>query len=72
MTAQLVVSLAVILGGLFVAYTKIIRRLTRIEDVAKMASHVPNLNYRVTAIEQRLHMPTPDLPLFMNGHASEE
>lgn len=65
-----------LLGGGLVMFFKVVAHLTRIETYAqqsaKLAAHVPNLNYRMTNVERMLEISTPDLPVFMNGHHSEE
>lgn len=64
-----------LLGAALAMLVKITRHLTRIEtefkQMAKIVAHVPNHNYRITTIERHLELSTPDLPVYMNGHAEE-
>jgi hypothetical protein len=65
-----------ILGGILAMFFKIGRKLGTVEHHVKQTSHlagyVPGLYHRVTNIEQKLEISTPNFPSFIDGHDAEE
>jgi hypothetical protein len=67
-----------ILGGILALFFKIGRQVGSIEkhvkQIGRLATHVPGLYHRVSNIERRLDISSPDFPSFFesNGHDAEE